>query len=134
MFFFTVNATEDRHESNSDRTDADDHFPPIMIVALYLPIVFLTVAIMINLRNWIYYYLKIGEMAYHNQFQGWSDPVDSDSHLQRLYLGVNRSILVINVVMVCCIIGTAVAMTWICLYAIFVCEDCLELALLITGL
>lgn len=30
-----------------------------------LQILFLIVAIIINLRNWVFYFIKIGEMAYH---------------------------------------------------------------------
>ena len=33
-------------------------------VAAVMPLSMLTIAIVLNLRNWIYYFLKIGEMAY----------------------------------------------------------------------
>jgi hypothetical protein len=36
-------------------------------IIVVLPVVFLSVAVVINLRNWIYYYIKIGEMAYKNE-------------------------------------------------------------------
>lgn len=48
IFFYIVNAHEDyiKHISGSDKD------PPIMTVGLILPINFLTIAIIINLRNW----------------------------------------------------------------------------------
>ena len=63
VFFYSVNAYEITRD-----TDAKA-FPPIMIISLILPILFLSMAILINLRNWFYYYIKIGDMAYHMQFQ-----------------------------------------------------------------
>ena len=33
-------------------------------MVIVLPVVFLSIAVVINLRNWIYYLIKIGEMAY----------------------------------------------------------------------
>ena len=36
-------------------------------IIIILPVVFLSVAVVINLRNWVYYHIKIGEMAYKNE-------------------------------------------------------------------
>lgn len=40
-----------------------------MIVAMFLPVLLLSLAVSINLRNWMYYFVKIGEMAYIHQCQ-----------------------------------------------------------------
>lgn len=61
IFFYTLNAHQDEKGSNKD----DEKSSPIVTISLILPIVFLSIAIIINLRNWIYYFVKIGDMAFH---------------------------------------------------------------------
>lgn len=56
-------------------------------VVSQLKILFLIVAIIINLRNWIFYYIKIGEMAYY-QYQletEMSDSMKKDKNLENIY-------------------------------------------------
>lgn len=38
-------------------------------IIVVLPVGFLSLAVVINLRNWIYYHIKIGEMAYLNEMK-----------------------------------------------------------------
>ena len=53
-----------------------------------LPVTFLSLAVVINLRNWIYYYIKIGEMVYL-----------SDESIENIHFYTNskRNISILNV-------------------------------------
>ena len=61
VFFYAVNLYEDSNVKPEDQTKQ-----PIAIAAVILPIMTLVIAIGINLRNWVCYYIKIGEMAFHS--------------------------------------------------------------------
>jgi hypothetical protein len=61
---------------------------PIVTTMIICSHLFLITAILLNLRNWIYYYIRIGEMAYHSQYdnQHSSQIEDNEqgSHLAKL--------------------------------------------------
>lgn len=57
-----------------------------MITNMMCKHTFILTAIMLNLRNWIFYYIKIGEMAYHAQFSNSSNEDTNESiGLERIY-------------------------------------------------
>ena len=61
IVFFVMNTIE---FGIKDFPGFTDSFEQIVII---LPVIFLSIAVVINVRNWIYYLMKIGEMAYINQ-------------------------------------------------------------------
>jgi len=65
IMFYAINANG---VSPKHRDDDDYEINPVLsITTLVMPVQFLSIAIIINLRNWIYYHIKIGEMAFHAQ-------------------------------------------------------------------
>lgn len=38
-----------------------------MCIAMFLPVMFLSLAVTLNLRNWMYYFIRIGDMAFQHQ-------------------------------------------------------------------
>jgi uncharacterized membrane protein len=66
LAFFIMNVFEFRPRPNTDNSDEGGFKQSIINIMIVLPVGFFSLAVVINLRNWIYYYIKIGEMAFLN--------------------------------------------------------------------
>jgi hypothetical protein len=52
--------------------DTHEHIPnPIFTILPLSPVAFLSIAAILNLNNWTFYYFKIGEMASHVDKKAW---------------------------------------------------------------
>lgn len=61
VFFYIFNAYFDHRQDPT----ADNVPTWWFTIITFLPVIFLTMAVLVNLRNWVYYFIKIGEMAFH---------------------------------------------------------------------
>lgn len=105
--------------------------PVYDITSLIMPVVYLTIAIIINLRNWIYYHIKIGEMAFHSQYQVRASLVDDYLvHLHRNRKKYERALdCTTNFLIVLCLF----AIGGVAIYSSCTCLDHLASITMITG-
>lgn len=62
VFFYILNGYQEYAQTHDDDAPND-----VMCIAMFLPVMFLSLAVTLNLRNWMYYFIRIGEMAFHHQ-------------------------------------------------------------------
>jgi hypothetical protein len=59
IYFFVLNGYQEYTRDTTVAPPNED-----MVVAMFLPVLFLSLAVTLNLRNWANYFIKIGDMAY----------------------------------------------------------------------
>lgn len=69
---------------------------PFVSTDIILSHIFIINAVLINLRNWYYYFIRIGEMAYHAQFESGLDESKLDPYLEKLSKRVAMMTSILN--------------------------------------
>lgn len=106
IVFYTLNAYQ-------VWTNPDDEKDPNSTFIFKISIVMnLSIAITINLRNWVFYYIKIGEMAYHQQYSDSEQP-KLDWYLSHVHRHHTQYTYLTNGVAISIILTTISVYTWI---------------------
>jgi len=133
VIFYAINAA---FVSPAHRYDPDfDINPVVMIVTLVLPVQFLSIAIIINLRNWIYYHIKIGEMAFHSQKQELDRDENCfvDDYLVKLHRNMKKYVFWLDITTGGLIVIDLSSLIGITIYSSETCSSHLKVVELITG-
>jgi hypothetical protein len=99
-----VNAYIFKHLSDDLDYVPEDHFPPpLFSIVPIMPVSLLSIAAILNLNNWTFYYFKIGEMASHVDVRAieYGDP----GSLKRRRLILNMVTLVAILTIVSFVVG-----------------------------
>ena len=69
-----------------------------------MPVTFFTIAVILNLNNWIFYYFKIGEMASH---------IDDRAKIHANLADLKRNSKILNLITALSIIVVSVFLTYV---------------------
>jgi hypothetical protein len=131
IIFYSLNAAT---VSPAHRYDNDWHINPVVdIVTLVLPVQFLSIAIIINLRNWIYYHIKIGDMAFHSQKQEIHEDSFVDDHLVKLHRNMKKYVFWLDITTGGLIVLDLGSLIGVTIYSSQTCSSHLKVVELITG-
>jgi hypothetical protein len=108
MIFYILNAyMEYNHPGQKDS-------PSILTVNI-LSVTGLTISITINLRNWMFYYIKIGEMAYHHQYADCeNNSVSGNWYLMHVHNYGKRYAYLVNGIALLMVLTFISIGSWIC--------------------
>ena len=79
-----------------------------------MPVSFFTIAVILNLNNWIFYYFKIGEMASH---------IDERAKKHANLSDLKRYSKILNRITIFCILAVSTFLTYVTVKSISMCDD-----------